>query len=234
MTGLHWSKQYDQDLETIKSKALLMGGLAEEQLANAIHALQEGDVELAEKVMATDEQVNQLQVSLDNACTELIVRRQPAAGDLRTVIATMRVITDVERIADEATKVARAAKNLQTRNLLLLNQYQPIHAIAGTAQQMLRDALDAYARLDRDKAVRMMALDEDLDREFHDMMRSLITYMMEEPKTISASLDILWAAKAIERIGDHATNIGEYVIYIVDGDDIRHSDYARKVLGIVK
>lgn len=234
MTGLHWSKQYDQDLEAIKSKVLLMGGLVEEQLANAIYALQEGEVLLAEKVMATDEKVNQLQVSLDNACTEVIVRRQPAAGDLRTVIATMRVITDVERIGDEVIKVARAAKNLQTRNLLLLNQYQPIHAIAGTAQQMLRDALDAYARLDREKAVKMMAKDVDLDREFHDMMRSLITYMMEEPKTISASLDILWAAKAIERIGDHATNIGEYVIYIVEGDDIRHTDYARKVLGIVK
>jgi phosphate transport system protein len=234
MTGLHWSKQYDQDLEAIRSKVLLMGGLAEKQLANAIHALQEGDVELAEKVIATDEQVNRLQVSLDNACTELIVRRQPAAGDLRTVIATMRVITDMERVGDEATKVARAAKNLQTRNLLLLNQYQPINAIADTAQQMLQDALDAYARLDQEKAVKMMALDEDLDREFHGMMRNLITYMMEEPKTISASLDILWAAKAIERIGDHATNIGEYVVYIVDGDDIRHTDYARKVLGIVK
>lgn len=234
MTGLHWSKQYDQDLEAIKSQVLVMGGLVEEQLASAIHALQAGDVPLAEKVMATDEQVNQLQVWLDNACTEVIVRRQPAAGDLRTVIATMRVITDVERIGDEVTKVARAAKNLQTRNLLLLTEYQPIHAIGETAQQMLRDALDAYARLDREKAVSMMAQDAELDREFHDMMRSLITYMMEEPKTISASLDILWAAKAIERIGDHATNIGEDVIYIVDGDDIRHTDYARKVLGIVK
>ena len=232
MTGLHWSKQYAHDLEEIRSKVLLMGGLAEEQLSNAIFALREGDMALAEKVMATDGEVNRLQVWLDNACTELIVRRQPAARDLRTVIATMRVITDVERIGDEAIKVARAVRNLNTRNLLLLNQYQPIHAIAAAAQQMLHDALDAYARLDREMAVRTMALDEDLDRTFHEMMRSLITYMMEEPKTISASLDILWAAKAIERIGDHATNLGEYVVYIVDGDDIRHADDVRKVSGV--
>lgn len=234
MTALHWSRQYDHDLEAIRSQVLLMGGLVEEQFKKAVHALSEGKVLLAEEVIAADDQVNRMQVLLDNACTELIVRRQPAAGDLRTVIATMRVITDMERMGDEVTKVARAARNMQTRNLLLLNQYQPVRSIAQTAQKMLREALDAYARLDREKAVEMMALDVLLDSEFHEMMRSLMTYMMEEPKTISASLDILWAAKAIERIGDHATNIGECVVYMVDGDDIRHSDYARQMPGVEK
>lgn len=234
MTGLHWSKQYDQDLEGIRSKMLLMGGLVEGQFEQAVRSLRDGDVALAERVMAADEQVNQMQVSLDHALTELIVRRQPAAGDLRVVIATMRVITDVERMGDEVIKVARAAKHLKERSLLHLDPYRPIHGMAEIAGQMLRRALDAYARLDSEEAVRVMAADETLDRAFHEMMRSLVTYMMEEPKTISASLDMLWAAKAIERIGDHATNIGEYVIYVVEGDDIRHTDYTRKMLGIVK
>ncbi|MDL2284940.1 phosphate signaling complex protein PhoU [Oxalobacter sp. OttesenSCG-928-P03] len=228
MTGLHWSKQVDQDLDAIRSRVLLMGGLLEKQFEHAISALDGGDAALADRVSAADKDVNRLQVELDSACTELIVRRQPAAGDLRTVIATMRVITDMERIGDEVTKVARAAKNLQARNLLLLNPYRPVRFIAATAARMLHDALDAYARLDRGQAVRVMAMDDELDEAFHEMMRSLVTYMMEEPKTISPSLDMLWAAKAIERIGDHATNIGEQVIYVLDGDDIRHKDHAKK------
>ena len=233
MSNLHWSKQYDQDLEEVRSKVLLMGGLVEEQFQKAVQALLEGDVQLADHVIATDAQVNQLEVALDNICAELIVRRQPAAGDLRTVVSAIKVIADIERIGDEAIKVARAAKNLQTRNLLLLNQCQPVHTIVETAMQMLRGAFDAYARLDKEQAVEVIALDDDLDREFHEMMRSLITYMMEEPRTISAVLDILWAAKAIERIGDHATNICEFVVYIVEGDVIRHTDYAKRVLGVI-
>ena len=233
MTGLHWSKQYEQDLEAIRSQVLLMGGLVEEQFRNAIHALDKGDAVLAGMVIGMDEEVNRMQVALDRASTELIVRRQPAAGDLRTVIATMRVLTDIERIGDEVTKVARAAKNLQTRNLLLTSPYRSIRAIAATATRMLHDALDAYARLDRGQAIKVMAMDDELDEAFHEMMRSLITYMMEEPKTISASLDMLWAAKAIERIGDHATNIGEHVIYVLDGEDIRHRDHAGKAGEVV-
>lgn len=232
MTGLSLPRQYSQDLEAIRAKVLEMGGLVEDQFRQAIHALQEGDSALAEKVVAADEQVNQLQVSLDRACVELLVRRQPAARDLRTIVATMRVLTDIERIGDEVTKVARAAANLQTRNLLLLDPYRPVRAIAEAAQMMLRQALDAYATMDKELAVQMMALDEELDHLFHEMTRNLMTYMMEEPKTISASLEISWAAKAIERIGDHATNIGESVIFVVEGDDVRHTDYARRVLGI--
>jgi len=234
MSRLHLSKQYDQDLEAIKSKVLLMGGLAEQQFTHAVLALEQGNVALAEKVIAEDDQINQLQLSIDNACTELIMRRQPVAKDLRVVIATMRVITDIERIADEVTKIARSAKNLKTRNLLISNQYRPIYVIAKTAKRMLQQALDAYARLDGDLVIKMMALDDDVDQAFHEMMRSLITYMMEEPKTISASLDILWAAKAIERIGDHATNIGEAVVYMIKGDDIRHSDYVLKMLDMIR
>lgn len=233
MEKLHLSKQYDQDMETIRSKVLLMGGLAEEQFANAVKALQNGNVVLAEDVIAKDDQVNQLQLFLDNACTELIVRRQPVAKDLRIVVSTMRIITDIERIADEVTKVARAARNIKTKNLLTSNQCRPIHMIADTAQKMLRHALDAYARSDRDLVIKMMAMDDEVDQAFQEMIRSLMTYMMEDPASISAALDVLWAAKAIERIGDHATNIGESVIYIIKGDDIRHTDYACKMMDMI-
>lgn len=225
MSQDHLSKQYDQDLETIRSRVLLMGGMVEAQLRDAMESLHEGNIELAEKVLRSDADINQLEVSLDNVCTQLIVRRQPAANDLRTVMATTKVITDLERIGDEATKIARSAKNLQSRNVLILNHYQTIRGIAETAGEMLHDALDAFARLDRDLAVRLIGRDSTLDHEFQSMMRNLITYMMEEPRTISASLDLLWIAKAIERIGDHATNVAEQVIYIVEGKDIRHTDY---------
>lgn len=222
----HLSKQYDQDLETIRSRVLLMGGLVEEQFRDAMASLHDGNLELADKVLRSDADVNQLEIGLDNACTQLIVRRQPAANDLRTVMATTKVITDLERIGDEATKIARSARNLQSRGILMVDNYQTIRVIAETAAGMLHDALNAFARLDKELASELIGRDALLDHEFHSMMRNLITYMMEEPKTISASLDLLWIAKAIERIGDHATNVAEQVIYIVDGKDVRHSDHA--------
>lgn len=226
MSQAHLSKQYDQDLEAIRSRVLLMGGLVESQFRDAMESLHQDSVELAEKVVRTDAEINQLEVILDSACTNLIVRRQPAANDLRTVMATTKVITDLERIGDEVTKIARSAKNLQSRSALMVNNYQTLRNIADVAGSMLHDALDAFARLDRDLAMNLISRDDTLDHQFHAMMRSLITYMMEEPRTISASLDLLWIAKAIERIGDHSTNLAEQVIYIVDGKDIRHTDQA--------
>lgn len=226
MTGEHSSKQYDMDLETIRSKVLLMGGLVESQLRDAMVAFRTGDVALAHTVVKGDEHVNKLEVQLDDTCSHLIVRRQPTANDLRTVMATIKVITDLERIGDEATKIARTSAEMVGRGASAINHFETVRMIAGSAADMLHDALDAFARLDAQQATQLIAQDEIIDHEFRSIMRSLITFMMEDPRTISSALDTLWVAKAIERIGDHAKNIAEYVIFIVEGKDIRHTDYA--------
>lgn len=226
MTGEHSSKQYDMDLETIRSKVLLMGGLVESQFQDAIASFRSGNVTQAEQIIKADENVNNLEVSLDDACSHLIVKRQPAANDLRTVMATIKVITDLERIGDESSKIARAAKNISERGVTAINHYETIRVMAASAGNMLHDALDAFARLDGKQAIKLIAQDQEVDHEFRSVMRMLITFMMEDPRTISSALDTLWVAKAIERVGDHAKNIAEYVIYIVEGKDIRHTDYA--------
>ena len=226
MGGEHSSKQYDMDLETIRSKVLLMGGLVESQLHDAMVAFRTGNAELSQAVIKGDENVNRLEVQLDDSCSHLIVRRQPTANDLRTVMATIKVITDLERIGDEATKIARMSAELYTRGASSINHFETVRVIASSAAEMLHDALDAFARLDARQATLLIAQDETIDHEFRSIMRSLITFMMEDPRTISVALDTLWVAKAIERIGDHAKNIAEYVVFIVEGKDIRHTDYA--------
>ena len=223
MAGDHSSKQYDQELEAIRSKVLLMGGMVETQFDEAVNAFRVGNVEAADKVMGDDHAVNQLEVQLDDACSHLIVRRQPAANDLRTVMATIKVITDLERIGDEAAKIARTAKSLHERGLVGFNHYEVVRTISRATADMLHDALDAFARLDGKAAVQIIAQDDTIDYEFRTIMRNMITFMMEDPRTISSALDTLWVAKAIERIGDHAKNIAEYVIYVAEGRDIRHS-----------
>jgi phosphate transport system protein len=174
-------------------------------------------------VIADDDAVNQLEVQLDDACSHLIVRRQPTANDLRTVMATIKVITDLERIGDEASKIARTAKNLHERNGAPFAHYDMVRTISKATGDLLHNALDAFARLDGKQALALIAADEVVDHEFRTILRNLITFMMEDPRTISSALDTLWVAKAIERIGDHAKNIAEYVIYVVEGRDIRHS-----------
>ena len=226
MPGDHSSKQYDMDLETIRSKVLTMGGLVESQFSDAIECFRTGDLAKAEQVIKSDENVNRLEVTLDDACSHLIVKRQPAANDLRTVMATVKVITDLERIGDEATKIARVARNLHERGVaVMLNHYEAIRVMAVNTSDLLHDALDAFARLDERQAAKIIAQDAVIDHEFGSIMRTMITFMMEDPRTISAALDTLWVAKAAERIGDHAKNIAEYVIYVVEGKDIRHTDY---------
>jgi phosphate transport system protein len=185
-----------------------------------------GDIAQAEQVIKGDDTVNQLEVSLDDACSRLIVRRQPTANDLRIVMSTFNIITDLERIGDEATKIARSAKSIKERGPAILNHFETVRVIAASTSSMLHDALDAFARLDEKQAIRIIAQDESVDYEFRSIMRNLITFMMEDPRTISIAMDTIWVAKAIERIGDHAKNIAEYVIYIVEGKDIRHTDYA--------
>lgn len=230
MIGEHSSKQYDHELETIRSKVLLMGGLVETQFLDAMTCFRIGNPERADRVIAEDDEVNQLEVSLDDACSHLIVRRQPTANDLRTVMATIKVITDLERIGDEASKIARTSKGLHSRGAPGLNHYEMVRTIATSTSDMLHDALDAFARLDGKQALQLIAQDAVIDHEFKSIMRNLITFMMEDPRTISSALDTLWVAKAIERIGDHAKNIAEYVIYVVEGKDIRHTKPAAPVI----
>jgi phosphate transport system protein len=226
MPNEHSSKQYDMDLEEIRSKVLLMGGTVENQFRQAMMSFRTGNVELAQQVVKGDENVNRLEVSLDDACSHLIVRRQPAANDLRTVMATIKVITDLERIGDEATKIARIAAKSTERGAGIINSYETVRVIFNSTSDLLHDALDAFARLDAKQATSLIAQDVIVDHEYESIMRSLITFMMEDPRTISTALDTMWVAKAIERIGDHAKNIAEYVVFVVEGKDIRHTDYA--------
>jgi phosphate transport system protein len=203
-----------------------MGGMVEKQFYDAMICFRTLNVQEAERIIAADIEVNQMEVALDDACSHLIVKRQPAANDLRTVMATIKVITDLERIGDEATKIARAANAIHQRGLVPIAHEEIVRVMAASAGRQLHDALDAFARMDEKQATRLIVADEEIDHEYRAVMRNAVTFMMEDPRTISAALDTVWVAKAIERIGDHAKNIAEYVIYIVEGKDIRHTDYA--------
>ncbi len=226
MPNEHLSRQYEMDLEAIRSRVLQMGGLVEKQFYDAMLCFRQLDSKEAERIIAADVEVNQMEVAMDDACSHLIVKRQPAANDLRTVMATIKVITDLERVGDEATKIARAARSMHQRGMAPIAHEDTVRVMAEHAGKLLHDSLDAFARLDEKLATRLIIEDEKVDNEFRLVMRNVITFMMEDPRTISASLDTLWVAKAIERIGDHAKNIAEYVVYIVEGKDIRHTDYA--------
>jgi len=222
----HSSRQYELDLEAIRSRVLQMGGLVEKQFYDAMACFRTLNAAEAERIIAADIEVNQMEVALDDACTHLIVKRQPAANDLRTVMATIKVITDLERVGDEATKIARAAHAIHQRGLAPIAHEEIVRVMAASAGKQLHDALDAFARLDQKQATRLIVADEEIDHEYRSVVRTAITFMMEDPRTISSALDTIWVAKAIERIGDHAKNIAEYVVYIVEGKDIRHTDYA--------
>ena len=226
MPSEHSSKQYELDLEGIRSRVLQMGGMVEKQFHDAMNCFRTLNVQEAERIIAADVEVNQMEVALDDVCSHLIVKRQPAANDLRTVMATIKVITDLERIGDEATKIARAASAIHQRGLVPIAHEEIVRVMAASAGRQLHDALDAFARMDEKQATRLIVADEEIDHEYRAVMRNAVTFMMEDPRTISAALDTVWVAKAIERIGDHAKNIAEYVIYIVEGKDIRHTDYA--------
>jgi phosphate transport system protein len=226
MPSEHSSKQYELDLEGIRSRVLQMGGMVEKQFHDAMNCFRTLNVQEAERIIAADVEVNQMEVALDDVCSHLIVKRQPAANDLRTVMATIKVITDLERIGDEATKIARAASAIHQRGLVPIAHEDIVRVMATSAGRQLHDALDAFARMDEKQATRVIVADEEIDHEYRAVMRNAVTFMMEDPRTISAALDTVWVAKAIERIGDHSKNIAEYVIYIVEGKDIRHTDYA--------
>ncbi len=217
----HIAKQFDIDLTNIHTKVLQMGGLVEKQIVDAMAALEHGDLALADRVIDQDHDVNRHEVELDEACTHLIARRQPAASDLRTVMMVIKTITDLERIGDEAKKIAKKVRALNSSDTPFKARV-PLQHVASLALDMLRRALDAFARVDVTAAVDIARQDKDVDAEFKAIMRQLITFMMEDPRTISSSLDVLFIAKSIERIGDHAKNLSEYVVYMAKGRDVRH------------
>ncbi len=219
----HTLKQFDTELEEIRSRVLQMGGLVEQQIVRALEALTNGQVGLAREVMGNDHRVNALEVAIDEDCSTVIARRQPAAKDLRMIMTVVKTITDLERIGDEAAKIARMTLSLYSSDRPTVPRAAEIQHVADIALGMLRNALDAFARLDLAVAAKVVRQDEQVDSEFKAILRQLITFMMEDPRTISHALDILFIAKSIERIGDHAKNMSEYVVYLVKGKDVRHT-----------
>lgn len=217
----HTSRQFDHDLEDVREQVLSMGGLVEQQIVEAVRALLEGDSELGEQVMHKDTRVNRMQVDIDEECTRILAIRAPQAGDLRLILAIAKTITDLERIGDEAEKIARMATQLATYDRPD-GVFRHIDTLSRYVRQMLRDVLDAFARLDSQAALQVARADDDVDRTYEGIVREGITFMMEDPRTIRRVFDTMWAVKALERIGDHATNIGEYVVYFVEGKDVRH------------
>ncbi len=218
----HISKQFDADLEEVRTRVLQMGGFVEEQIKDAIEALTQGNEELIEQVISRDHNVNAMEVSIDEICNQIIARRQPTASDLRMIMMVIKTITDLERIGDEAEKIARMAKLIYANDRMHMPRFVEIKHMADIAIEMLHKALDSFARLDLNAAAHIVRQDELVDAEFRSIMRHLITFMMEDPRKISTSLEILFVAKAIERIGDHAKNMSEYVVYMVKGKDVRH------------
>jgi len=223
-TSQHISHKFDEEMENLRNQVLKMGGLVEQQIVGACDALQKLDATQAEEIILKDHKVNALEVSIDENCTRILAKRQPAASDLRMVIAVIKTITDLERIGDEAEKIAKMAIHLSEKDGHFSTRYAGIKHLGEQVRMMVHEVLDAYARLDVDAAIKVVRDDTDADKEYQDLIRMLMTYMMEDPRTISEVLDVIWAARALERIGDHAKNIGEYVIYLVKGKDIRHID----------
>ena len=222
----HTNKQFDADMEAIRTGVLTMGGLVEKQLTRAIGALENDAAEgLVDAVGADERQINQMQVQIDHLCSQIIARRQPAASDLRMVLTTVKITNDLERIGDEIKKIAYKATTAESDKLVRVRFYDIVRA-AGLAQRILRMALDAFARLDVDAAVEIVDFDDELDAAFGGILRQLISYMMEDPRTIGASIEIVFMAKSIERIGDHAKNIAEAVVQAVKGTDVRHRSAA--------
>ena len=217
----HTSKNFDLELEKLRTRVLEMGGLAEAQVRQAIAGLYSGDKGALETVIRTDDQVNRMEIDIDALCNQIIAKRQPTAIDLRMIVSVLKAISDIERVGDKARKIARLGISISSQSGAPLNV--ELKHMTETALKMLRLSLDGFARLDVALVTEAVRLDEQVNSEYRGIARQLITYMMEDPRTITRSLDILTIAKAIERIGDHATNIAEYVVYMVKGLNVRHA-----------
>jgi phosphate transport system protein len=224
MAEKHLSTQFDSELNSLSSRVMELGGLVEAQIHQAVYALANFSDEAARQVLETETRVNSMEVEIDRELSSVIARRQPTARDLRLLMAISKTTANLERVGDEAERIARMVRSiLQKGSVLRGLPAGELRVAADLASAQLRKVLDAFARLDTEAAVAIMKEDDLLDREFDGFVRKLITYMMEDPRTISSSLDLLFIAKAIERIGDHATNIAEFIIYVVKGADVRHS-----------
>ncbi|MCA1772567.1 MAG: phosphate signaling complex protein PhoU [Halomonas sp.] len=219
----HISRQFNQELEELKTHLMAMGGMVEKQVQDAVIALLDSDSRLAEKVRDNDRQVNDLQLQIDDECTRILARRQPAATDLRLVLAVIRATSDLERIGDEASKIARNALSLSESSNTVRGLVEVRH-ISAHVRKMLRDSLTAFARFDTELAMQVVREDEFVDSEYGSAMRSLMTFMMEDSRSITSVLSVMWVLRALERVGDHANNLAEHVVYLVKGLDIRHTD----------
>jgi|TARA_B110000967_G_scaffold51308_1_gene52507 phosphate transport system protein len=217
----HYMKQFDEELEEIRTRLMEMGGKVEQQLQNAIRAIGEADSQLAEEVIKEEQLVDNMEVDIDEACILIIARRQPAASDLRLVMMVTKAVNDLERIGDEAKKIANHA-------LILADEggsskgYTEVRHLGQSVMSMLSNALDAFARFDVDAAMRTIEEDKQIDQEYKTALRELATYMMEDPRSISRVINILWVVRSLERIGDHAKNLCEQIVFVVNGKDIRH------------
>ena len=226
----HTHKQFDTELEDLREKVLLMGGKVENQLSKAIQALTKADVELSDLVIEEDNSVNNLELEIDENLSSIIARRQPIAIDLRTLLAISKITTDLERIGDESSKVARMTKLIYKSEHLQFPKVTIVKSIGNLASDMLRKSLDSFARLDVKTSFSVLESDSEVNEQFQLIIRKLITFVLEDPRTISAALELLTVAKAFERIGDHSKNISEHVVYLVKGTDVRHTsiDNVRK------
>ncbi len=217
----HYSRSFNEELGAVRNHVLTMGGLVEEQLRLAILALVSGDSDLGDQVVRDDHKVNRMEVSIDEECSRIIALRQPTAGDLRLVMAVVKTITDLERVGDEAEKIGYLAARLASEERPR-DSYRALQHLADLVEALLHDALDCFARMDAEEAMAVVERDEAVDAEYEALTRQGITIMMEDPRTIRRVLDTMWVGRALERIGDHAKNICEYVVYMVHGKDIRH------------
>ncbi len=221
--GKHISQRFNTEIEDLRNRVLAMGGMVEQQVADAVTAFINGDVTLAEQIITNDMKVNSMEVAIDEECTQIIARRQPTAGDLRLIIAVIKTITDLERMGDQAERVARMAVRLAAHDhSRRTHSYDDIRTMGNHVAAMVHDTLDAFARLDVEAALQVPRDDLTADRLYESIMRQQLTFIMEDPRSISHSLDVMWAARALERVGDHSRNICEYVIYLVKGKDVRH------------
>ena len=223
MPDKHLSTQFDTELNGVSSRVMEMGGLVESQIRQAIYALAQFNGDAAAQVLETENRVNSMELEIDRELASIIGRRQPTARDLRLLMAISKTTANLERVGDESAKIARMVKSIIDSGSARALPSSELRVAADLASGLLRKALDAFARLDTATAFSILKEDDAIDKEFDGFVRKLITYMMEDPRTISASLDLLFLAKAIERIGDHAKNIAEFIIYVVKGADVRHS-----------
>lgn len=218
----HISRRFNAELEDLRNSVLKMGGLVETQLSKAISAIVSGDSALGLKVANDDYQVNALEVAIDEECSRILATRAPAAGDLRLIVAIIKTITDLERIGDEAEKIGFLASKLAAMDRPV-DSYRELKNLGNHVLQMVRDAMNAFARLDVESSMTVVREDEHVDEEYEAIARQCITYMMEDPRSVKRVMNVTWAARALERIGDHAKNICEYTIYMVEGRDVRHT-----------